>query len=133
MIGISKSFYMCGAVDLVALLLFAMYQLRLSFISNKIKKESLVLKKKKRFGLFTIKDVNEEKANIVLSQKEKDKEKLKAKKIAKEVEIGMARAQTSLSEAKKVKDNQKNKADSAAAAIQAKTAASIKSMSATKK
>lgn len=121
MVGISKSFYMCGAVDLVVLSLFVMYQLRLSLISRPIKAE-LAGKKRNRLGFFQIKDVNAEKADVILKQKEKEKEiqkqkekeNAKAKKIAKEKEIAK-KAKESLLEAKKVKDRQKKDADNAAA------------------
>ena len=121
MIGISKTFYMCGAVDLIVLSLFAMYQLRLSIINRPIKTESSVVKKKKMMGIFKIKDVKAEKADIILKEKEKEK----ANKIAKE------KAKTLMLEAKKAKDKLKKAADSAAAAaasaaVQAKTAASNK-------
>ena len=122
MTGISKSFYMCGAVDLVVLSLFAMYQLRLSFIASKIKKESLVVKKKRRMGFFGIKDVNAESVNIVLKKekamkiaKEKDIEREKEK----EKEKVKAKAQKALLEANNFKDKQKKEADSAAAAVAA--------------
>ena len=140
MVGISKSFYMCGAVDLVVLSLFVMYQLRLSLISRPIKAE-LAAKKRNRLGFFKIKDVNAEKADIILKQKQKEKkekevqkqkevEKAKAKKIAKEKEIAKKAKESSL-EAKKVKDKQKKDADNAAA-MKAKKEADIAAAAALK-
>ena len=125
---------MCGAVDLVVLSLFAMYQLRLSFIASKIRKESLVVKKKRRMGFFRIKDVNAESANIVL-KKEKAVKIAKEKDIEREKEKAKAKAQKALLEAKKIKDKQKKEADSAAAAVamKAKSAALSKATSAKKK
>ena len=132
---------MCGAVDLVVLSLFAMYQLRLSFTASKIRKESLVVKKKRRLGFFRIKDVNAESANIVL-KKEKAMKVAKEKDIEreKEKEKTKAKAQKALLEAKNMKDKQKKEADSAATAaaaaataMKAKSAALSKAISAKKK
>ena len=119
---------MCGAVDLVVLSLFAMYQLRLSFTASKIRKESLVVKKKRRLGFFRIKDVNAESANIVL-KKEKAMKVAKEKDIEreKEKEKTKAKAQKALLEAKNMKDKQKKEADSAATAAAAATAMKAKS------
>ena len=124
---------MCGAVDFVVLSLFAMYQLRLSFIDSKIRKESLAVKKKRRLGFFRIKDVNAESANIVL-KKEKAMKISKEKDIEREKEKTKAKAQKALLEAQNMKDRQQKEADSAAtAALKAKTAALSKASSVKKK